>query len=116
MNKSWKPGSIHVDDRTRDLIAGGKYSKWAKDLDPETLYALLCFVGSFSIRTTPGQFSAESFKDRFPDATPGSIAEARYDSALEHIIDIFNGKTFTGGSTGISEASHAAVRSRLDNL
>jgi len=71
----------------RRQLARGKYSKWAKDIDEDTLYFLLWFVGEYGVRSGV----KSDTRNRLD-----SFALDRRQFALETIAKIQRGRRFFG--------------------
>ena len=92
-------------------LALGKYSRWAQDLDEETLRALCWFIGEFAGRTPIKAYAAESYAARFP--FPG--ANERSDTGLEVVLEIYHGAKFAGFEEIIARLDRG-VTERSDSM
>ena len=79
------------DEEFRKSLSGGKYSRWATDLDRETLYAIIWLIGEFAVR------SSEEFVCH-KDEDLGSFfsGSRRRELALRALVKIYRGSRRNG--------------------
>lgn len=97
----------------RSLLSCGKYSRWAADLDEETLYALCWFVGEFAVRIPKDAHAASSFAAR--GRMMSSSFAPRSDTGLEVIQEIHAGKKFSSFDE-IRDRLHQGLQERNASL
>lgn len=75
-------------EEAEGLLFSGKYSKWARGIDAETLHVLFWFIGELACRSDARDFINAYYNN--------NVARVRTDIAMEAIIRIYRGERFSG--------------------